>query len=210
MADESDLHIVTPLVRSDPMTKELNKGPIFLKLDCLQPSGSFKIRGIGATCRAAKKSGSTKIVGSSGGNAGMAMAYAAKKLNMKAKLFVPETTPPMMIDKITKEGADVMVGGENWNAANSEAIKFLNQDPEASFVHPYDQETTWVGHASIIKEIRTQIRSELGGKEIKPAAIITVVGGGGLATGTNRFMKFTKMAGNSNMIFFVFKGYCWD
>ena len=71
-----------------------------MKLDNLQPSGSFKIRGIGQTCLQAKQSGATTIVGSSGGNAGKAMAYAAKKLNLKAVLFIPTSTPQMMIEKI--------------------------------------------------------------------------------------------------------------
>ena len=71
-----------------------------MKLDNLQPSGSFKIRGIGQTCLQAKQSGATTIVGSSGGNAGKAMAYAAKKLGLKAVLFIPTSTPQMMIEKI--------------------------------------------------------------------------------------------------------------
>ena len=71
-----------------------------MKLDNLQPSGSFKIRGIGQTCLQAKQSGATTIVGSSGGNAGKAMAYAAKKLGLKAVLFIPTSTPQMMIGKI--------------------------------------------------------------------------------------------------------------
>ena len=73
---------------------------MYLKLDNLQPPGSFKIRGIGRTCIEARSSGASTIVGSSGGNAGKAMAYAAKKLNMKAVLFIPKSTPQMMIDKI--------------------------------------------------------------------------------------------------------------
>ena len=82
------------------MTKLLGKGPVYLKLDNLQPSGSFKIRGIGLTCLKAKSGGAVTIVGSSGGNAGKAMAYAAKKLGLKAELFIPTSTPRMMIDKI--------------------------------------------------------------------------------------------------------------
>ena len=78
----------------------MGKGPVYLKLDNIQPSGSFKIRGIGRTCLQAKLSGATTIVGSSGGNAGKAMAYAAKKLGLKAVLFIPTSTPQMMIDKI--------------------------------------------------------------------------------------------------------------
>ena len=78
----------------------MGKGPVYLKLDNLQPSGSFKIRGIGRTCEQAKNCGATKILGSSGGNAGKAMAYAAKQLGLKAVLFIPASTPQMMVEKI--------------------------------------------------------------------------------------------------------------
>ena len=93
-------HIITPLIFSDKLTKLLGKGPVYLKLDNLQPPGSFKIRGIGRTCLEAKSKGASTIVGSSGGNAGKAMAYASRKLNMKSVLFIPKSTPQMMIDKI--------------------------------------------------------------------------------------------------------------
>ena len=97
---EDTPHSITPLIFSNKLTRLLGKGDVYLKLDNLQPSGSFKIRGIGQTCLQAKKSGATTIVGSSGGNAGKAMAYAAKKLNLKAVLFIPTSTPQMMIEKI--------------------------------------------------------------------------------------------------------------
>ena len=93
-------HIITPLIFSDKLTKLVGKGPVYLKLDNLQPPGSFKIRGIGRTCLEAKSKGASAIVGSSGGNAGKAMAYASRKLNMKSVLFIPKSTPQMMIDKI--------------------------------------------------------------------------------------------------------------
>ena len=97
---EDTPHSITPLIFSNKLTRLLGKGDVYLKLDNLQPSGSFKIRGIGQTCLQAKQSGATTIVGSSGGNAGKAMAYAAKKLNLKAVLFIPTSTPQMMIAKI--------------------------------------------------------------------------------------------------------------
>ena len=93
------LHLKTPLIKSLPLSRKYG-APVYLKLDNLQPPGSFKIRGIGLTCQKAKENGFKKIVGSSGGNAGMAMAYAANQLSMPLTLFIPKSTPQMMVDLI--------------------------------------------------------------------------------------------------------------
>ena len=77
--------------------------PVLLKLDSIQPSGSFKIRGIGRTCQAALAEGSgsgRRLVGSSGGNAGLAMAHAADTLGARLTLFVPQATPKMIQEKL--------------------------------------------------------------------------------------------------------------
>ena len=93
------LHLETPLVPSPHMSKLANR-PVYLKLENLQVPGSFKIRGIGLTCQEAQKSGFSKLVGSSGGNAGLAMAYASNQLQMPLTLFIPKSTPKMMVDLI--------------------------------------------------------------------------------------------------------------
>jgi len=195
MTPSSSLHIVTPLIRSDRPTDLMGGVPVFLKLENLQPSGSFKIRGIGHTCSEAKANGAVKIVGSSGGNAGMAMAYAARKLGMEAELYIPTSTPKFMVDKIREEGAKVVVGGSNWNEANEGATRCLQNDPKASFVHPYAQETTWQGHSSIVDEVKAQLEAchEV---DDKPLALVTVVGGGGLAAGILIGMERSGWSGN--------------
>ena len=83
------LHIKSPLILSSAMSRILDR-PVYLKLDNLQPPGSFKIRGIGKTCSEAKVNGFRKLVGSSGGNAGLAMAYAANQLDIPLTLFIPK------------------------------------------------------------------------------------------------------------------------
>ena len=52
------------------------------------------------------------------------------------------------------------VSGSNWNEANEKATECLKQDPKAAFVHPYDQETTWQGHSTIVDEIKEQLESQ--------------------------------------------------
>ncbi len=181
------LHIKTPLIYS-PILSRLIQTPVYLKLENLQPSGSFKIRGIGLTCSKAKEQGFKQLVGSSGGNAGLAMAYAANQLEMPLTLFIPTSTPQMMVDLIKAEQVEVVVTGQNWNEANAEAQTFLQSHPDAFFVHPYDQNSTWQGHASIVEEIEIQLKTEFKVEE-NPDAIVTCVGGGGLAIGKSRFVK---------------------
>merc|ERR1719422_281819 len=71
----------------------------------------------------AVRCGATEFIGSSGGNAGMAMAVAANKIGKNLKLFIPKSTLPLMVDKLKKEKVEVIVTGNNWNEANAEAEK---------------------------------------------------------------------------------------
>jgi L-serine/L-threonine ammonia-lyase len=82
---------------------------VLLKLEALQPTGSFKLRGMGAVCEAAVKRGATHLVSSSGGNAGLAVAYAGAHLGTRVTIFVPGSTPPAMRERIGAEGAEVKV-----------------------------------------------------------------------------------------------------
>ena len=126
-SNQEPFHIVTPLLKSTSMSKMMSSPSIprnvYLKLENVQPAGSFKIRGIGLTMQNAAKNGCAKFVGSSGGNAGMAMAYAAAKLGMKLLLFVPKNTPDFMEQKLVDEGAEVFLVGENRDEANKVAFK---------------------------------------------------------------------------------------
>ena len=166
------LHIETPLVRSDILSDLVNKD-IRLKLDALQPSGSFKIRGIGYACEHHAGRGAKAFLSSSGGNAGMAVAYAGKKLGIPVKVVVPETTTPRSIRLLEKDNAEVIIHGTSWLEANILAQSIMTD--ETAFIHPFDDELLWLGHSSMIDEIHTT--------EFKPDLIILSVGGGGLLAG---------------------------
>jgi L-serine/L-threonine ammonia-lyase len=74
---------------------------VYLKLDLLQPSGSFKDRGMARLCLTLQRSGgTTRLVSSSGGNAGLAAATVGRKLGMNVDVIVPETTKPMVVAKL--------------------------------------------------------------------------------------------------------------
>jgi len=86
----SELHIRTPLIESLALSQKLGK-EVSLKMENMQPTGSFKIRGIGLLCQTGKDQGIRRFVSSSGGNAGYAAAYAGRKLNVPTTVFVPST-----------------------------------------------------------------------------------------------------------------------
>ncbi|MDA0710323.1 MAG: pyridoxal-phosphate dependent enzyme [bacterium] len=169
----SDLYIQSPLIESIHL-RQAAGGKIWLKMDALQPCGSFKARGIGFACRHYAAQGATSLVSSSGGNAGLAVAYAGRVLGIAATVVVPVTTRPRVIALIKREGAEVVVTGENWDGAHAYAMA-LSQKEGAVYIHPFDDPLIWAGHASVIDEIR-----EAG---VIPDAVVLSVGGGGLLCG---------------------------
>ncbi|CAM9425512.1 unnamed protein product [Chrysoparadoxa australica] len=168
------LYIKTPLVHSLTLSR-LAEVPVYLKLEALQPSGSFKDRGMGKLCSELKSQGVQQLISSSGGNAGHSVAHAGRILNIPVTVIVPETTKAIMLDKIKAQGAKVIVHGVNWNAADELAREMVQEDDLARYVSPYDDPLLWEGHSSMVDEI-----AEAG---IKPGAIIASVGGGGLLCG---------------------------
>ena len=167
------LHINTPVFESRPLSEKAGK-KILLKMECFQPTGSFKIRGIGALCQELVAEGHDRLVCSSGGNAGYAVAYAARKLGVHATVIVPKTTHPVYLNRLKLEGAEVRVQGTVWDEANEAAMALVAQT-QSGFIHPFDHPTIWAGHATMVDEIIEQCE--------KPDAIITAMGGGGLLCG---------------------------
>lgn len=170
----------TPLLRSTPLSD--NGREIFLKMDCFRPSGSFKDRGIGLKLSKLNSENRPHAMSSSGGNAGLATAVCGRRLGMRVTVVVPTTTKRLMLDKIRAEGAEVKVHGENWNAADDEVRRMIKEaDGETVYVHPFDDEVMWQGHATLVHECHSQMREFFSGEQ--PEAIIVAVGGGGLLAG---------------------------
>lgn len=102
------LHVETPLVYSNALSAALGTGaPVFLKMEALQPCGSFKLRGLGAAAQAAVAGGATRLVSSSGGNAGLAVAHAARALGVPATVVLPRSTPDFVRRRLEAYGAAV-------------------------------------------------------------------------------------------------------
>lgn len=168
----NDLHLNTPLVESRPLSR-LVRGTVWLKMDALQPSGSFKLRGMGFACSRYVENGAKRFVCSSGGNAGVAVAYAGRKLGVPVTVVVPESTTARAIEVIGQEEAEVIVHGKIWQDAHNYAMDLVSD--ESVYIHPFDDQLLWQGHATVIDEVNNM--------GIRPDIVILSVGGGGLLCG---------------------------
>lgn len=167
------LHVETPLLESGPLSR-IHGGAVWLKMDALQPTGSFKIRGIGAACQRAVAEGAERLVSASGGNAGQATAYAGRRLGVPVTVVTPTTTSAYVHELLRAEGATVLVHGEAWDQTDLFA-RDLAERERGRYIHPFDDPVVWGGHASLIREA-----ADAG---LQPDAVVTVVGGGGLLCG---------------------------
>jgi len=148
---------------------------IFLKMEALQPAGSFKLRGIGQLCEEKAKEGKERFIAPSGGNAGYAAAWAARELGLSIVVVVPVTTSEEAKNSIKALGGEVLVQGSNWNEANELALSMVAEDERSAYIHPYDDPIMWNGHGTMIDEALRQ--------GPRPDAIVLSVGGGGLLSG---------------------------
>ncbi|HYD81292.1 MAG TPA: pyridoxal-phosphate dependent enzyme [Paucimonas sp.] len=171
------LHITTPLLRHAALARTLGKD-VLLKMENLQPAGSFKQRGIGTMCARAATDGVTHFVCPSGGNAGFAAAVAGAALGVRTTIVVPQTTSETVRGKIRAIGADVVVHGAAWIEANEEALRMCRA-PGTLYVPPFDHPDIWDGNATLIDEAVAQARESHAGFD----AVICSVGGGGLLCG---------------------------
>lgn len=142
--------IKTPCLASESLSAAAGC-QVFAKLDLLQPSGSFKIRGVGnmvwQTVRAFGGERPLHFYSSSRGNAGLAAATAAKRLGQTATVVVPEMTEPRMLARITAAGAEVLVHGVELAEADECARALAAAREDAAYVPPFDHELIWEGES---------------------------------------------------------------
>ena len=170
------LHIHTPLIESAALAagRPGSRGSrVWLKMEALQPPGSFKIRGIGHACEEYVRRGARRFISSSGGNAGIAAAYAGRCLGVPVLVVVPETSSARARELIAREGAQIVVHGASFQEANALAQSMVGATD--AFIHPFDDPLLWEGHASMIDEV-----AQAG---VVPDAVVLSVGGGGLLCG---------------------------
>ncbi|RCK57677.1 Catabolic L-serine/threonine dehydratase [Candida viswanathii] len=169
---------------------------VFFKNELEQPSGSFKLRGmghlVGVSIDNAKKLGkqNVEIFSSSGGNAGLAAAYASKHFGLKCTVVLPEISKPTVIEKLKSLGAEVVVHGKHWGQADNYltdvVIKQVGESVYPVYCHPFEDPLLWEGHSKIITEILDA--NQLPNFD-KVKGVICSVGGGGLYNGVVEGLK---------------------
>ncbi|ETW85554.1 hypothetical protein HETIRDRAFT_438326 [Heterobasidion irregulare TC 32-1] len=180
-AFDSKLWLETPLIPSVHISNNL--GPdcsVYLKLENLQPSQSYKYRGLSLFVKRqfARHGPSLHVICASGGNAGLAAACATQMLHLKCTIYLPKGVAESTRLFLKRLGAELVIAGEYYLQAVQAAEKAVKDDADAVLVPAYDHPLLWEGHASMIDEIKSQLPSST-----KPDAIFCSVGGGGLLGG---------------------------
>jgi threonine dehydratase len=163
----------TPVIEVDPTDFALTAGKLFLKLELLQHSGSFKARGAFANLLSRDVPG-VGVAAASGGNHGAAVAYAAMQLKVPARIFIPHVSSPAKLQRIREYGADLVVEGQRYADALAASEAWVKQS-QAMPVHAFDQDETMLGQGSLGLEFAEQVPDM--------DTLLVSVGGGGLIAG---------------------------
>ena len=177
---------LTPILEVDGADFGLSVDSITLKLELLQHAGSFKARGA-FTNLLTHKIPEAGVVAASGGNHGAAVAFAAMKLGVPAKIFVPSVSSRAKVAQIQSYGAELVVGGDRYADALQASKSFI-EESGALEIHAYDQPETLLGQAS------TGLEFEQQAPELD--TVLVAVGGGGLIGGVAAWYRGrTKVVG---------------
>jgi threonine dehydratase len=150
-----------------------------LKLELLQHAGSFKARGAFNTLLSVPV-GEAGVAAASGGNHGAAVAYAANRLGVKARIFVPEISSPAKVAVIRSHGAEVVIGGARYADAQEACDAYVAQSG-ALRVHPFAAESTIAGQGTV------GLEWEDDGPPLD--TVLVAVGGGGLISGITQWWR---------------------
>jgi threonine dehydratase len=164
----------TPTIQIDGLDIGIHVAGLTLKLELLQHAGSFKARGA-FTNLIMKKVPDAGVVAASGGNHGAAVAFAAMKRGVPAKIFVPKVASPAKIQQITDYGASLIIAGERYADALAASEVWAAQSG-AMPIHAYDQVETLCGQGTV--------GLELEGQAPDLTTLLVAVGGGGLIAGS--------------------------
>jgi threonine dehydratase len=161
--------LIRPYVRRTP---SVEADGVLFKLESLQHSGSFKVRGAFANLLT-REVPAPGVVAASGGNHGAAVAYAARSLKRKARIYVPRVCSPAKISRIRSYGAELVVEGERYADALAASERWAEQSG-ALPIHAFDQEGALLGQGTVGMELEEQAKLD---------TLLVAVGGGGLIGG---------------------------
>ncbi|MBQ0769368.1 MAG: threonine ammonia-lyase IlvA [Bizionia sp.] len=186
--------IHTPLMKNENLSEEFS-AQVFLKREDLQPVRSYKLRGaynkIVSLTEAEKLKG---VVCASAGNHAQGVAYACHKLNIKATIFMPVTTPPQKTKQVKlfgKNKVELVLKGDTFDESFEESNRFCNAI-NAIFIHPFDDDKVMAGQGTIGLELLEDTKNPID-------YLFVPIGGGGLAAGLstvfNQLSPKTKIIG---------------
>lgn len=174
----------TPLDAMPRLSERLGR-PVSIKREDLQPVFSFKVRGAyNRMVQLSEDARQAGVIGASAGNHAQGLALAASRLGIRATVVVPTTTPAIKVNAIRRLGAEVIMHGEDFDAAHARARE-LERETGATFVHPFDDEAVIAGQGTIGTELLRQHPGEL-------EAVFLPIGGGGLAAGVATIVRYLR------------------
>lgn len=164
----------TPLVHSEYFSRTLG-AKIYLKLELLNPTRSFKTRGAAnALLTLDEAQRAHGVVTASGGNHGLGVAYVAQCLGIPARIYLPENTPDSKVTAFDAYQAEIVMFGASWAECNPLALAAAQRENMA-YIHPFDDDAVMAGQGTIGLEI-LRARPET-------SLVIASIGGGGLIAG---------------------------
>ncbi|TMG48828.1 MAG: pyridoxal-phosphate dependent enzyme, partial [Chloroflexi bacterium] len=164
----------TPTERSEALSA-LSGCEIFLKLENLQKTGAFKIRGaLHALLRKEAHDRVNGVVTASAGNHGQGVAYAAQLLGVPATVVLPQGVPLAKLTAIQRTGAEALLLGESYDEAHTAAVEIARERKRA-YVHAFDDDDVIAGQGTLALELLDDVRDL--------DILVVPVGGGGLISG---------------------------
>lgn len=170
----------TPLERSKSFSS-ISGANVYLKLENLQTTGSFKVRGAYyMISRLTPEEAAKGVLCASAGNHAQGVAYAASALGIKSTVFMPVFAPPLKVIATRSYGAEVILTGESFDDAFKAAMEY-QQQTGATFVHPFNHKDIIAGQGTVGLEIFEQLENI--------DAVLVPIGGGGLIAGIATVLK---------------------
>lgn len=167
---------VTPLLPAPGLTEAVGR-PVLVKAECLQHTGSFKIRGAAARLEALEEDERARgVVACSSGNHGRAVSFVAGRLGIPATVYVPEWVDPTKLEGIRAGGAEAVRVGETFDEAEALALERAKEEG-LTYVSAYDDPWIIAGQGTLAFEIAEQLGSTV------PGALVVPLSGGGLIGG---------------------------
>ena len=183
----------TPLVKNENLSERF-AAQVYLKREDLQPVRSYKLRGAyHKVSSLSKKNLELGVVCASAGNHAQGVAFACKKLNIKAMIYMPTTTPEQKIKQVKlfgQENVEIVLKGDTFDDAYKEALNF-SEKRKAVFVHPFDDEKVIAGQGTVGLEIIKDCQNTID-------FVFFPIGGGGLAAGV--VSVFKQLSPNTKLI----------